>query len=83
MEINDITYTINGAIFEVNKVLGPGMSVFLLAAFWIRLMKRAAINIRKFLLPQKILCFSMPGRAMCVNFKIRLPGQPSGPPAQP
>ena len=24
MELNDITYTINGAIFEVNKVLGPG-----------------------------------------------------------
>ena len=24
MEINDITYGINGAIFEVNKVLGPG-----------------------------------------------------------
>ena len=24
MEINDITYAINGAIFEVNKVLGPG-----------------------------------------------------------
>ena len=24
MELNDITYAINGAIFEVNKVLGPG-----------------------------------------------------------
>ena len=24
MEINDITYAINGAVFEVNKVLGPG-----------------------------------------------------------
>ena len=24
MEINDITYAINGAIFELNKVLGPG-----------------------------------------------------------
>ena len=24
MDINDITYKINGAIFEVNKVLGPG-----------------------------------------------------------
>jgi GxxExxY protein len=24
MNINDITYKINGAIFEVNKVLGPG-----------------------------------------------------------
>lgn len=24
MEINDITYKINGAIFEVNKILGPG-----------------------------------------------------------
>ena len=24
MDINDITYTINGAIFEVNKILGPG-----------------------------------------------------------
>lgn len=24
MELNDITYIINGAIFEVNKVLGPG-----------------------------------------------------------
>ena len=24
MEINDITYTINGAVFEVNKVLGLG-----------------------------------------------------------
>ena len=24
MDINDITYAINGAIFEVNKVLGPG-----------------------------------------------------------
>jgi GxxExxY protein len=24
MEINDITYAINGAIFEVNKILGPG-----------------------------------------------------------
>lgn len=24
MEINDITYIINGAIFEVNRVLGPG-----------------------------------------------------------
>jgi len=24
MELIDITYTINGAIFEVNKILGPG-----------------------------------------------------------
>ena len=24
MEINDITYAINGAIFEVNSILGPG-----------------------------------------------------------
>ena len=24
MEINDVTYAINGAIFEVNRVLGPG-----------------------------------------------------------
>ena len=24
MEINDITYAINGAVFEVNHVLGPG-----------------------------------------------------------
>jgi GxxExxY protein len=24
MKINDITYKINGAIFEVNKILGPG-----------------------------------------------------------
>ncbi len=24
MEINDITYQIRGALFEVNKVLGPG-----------------------------------------------------------
>ena len=24
MEINDITYKINGAVFEVNSVLGPG-----------------------------------------------------------
>jgi len=24
MEINDITYQINGAVFEVNRVLGPG-----------------------------------------------------------
>ncbi|MCD6138297.1 MAG: GxxExxY protein [Deltaproteobacteria bacterium] len=24
MDINDITYIINGAIFEVNRVLGPG-----------------------------------------------------------
>ena len=24
MKLNDITYEINGAIFEVNKVLGPG-----------------------------------------------------------
>jgi len=24
MKINDITYAINGAVFEVNKVLGPG-----------------------------------------------------------
>jgi len=24
MEINDITYAINGAVFEVNKILGPG-----------------------------------------------------------
>ncbi|MGD2016397.1 MAG: GxxExxY protein [Desulfobacterales bacterium] len=24
MKLNDITYAINGAIFEVNKVLGPG-----------------------------------------------------------
>ena len=24
MDINDITYKINGAIFEVNKILGPG-----------------------------------------------------------
>ncbi len=24
MEINDITYKINGAIFEVNRILGPG-----------------------------------------------------------
>lgn len=24
MKINDITYVINGAVFEVNKVLGPG-----------------------------------------------------------
>ncbi len=24
MNINDITYIINGAIFEVNRVLGPG-----------------------------------------------------------
>jgi GxxExxY protein len=24
MRLNDITYAINGAIFEVNKVLGPG-----------------------------------------------------------
>ena len=24
MELNDITYTINGAVFEVNRVLGPG-----------------------------------------------------------
>ena len=24
MNLNDITYAINGAIFEVNKVLGPG-----------------------------------------------------------
>jgi len=23
-KINDITYTINGAVFEVNKVLGAG-----------------------------------------------------------
>ena len=24
MDINDITYKVNGAIFEVNKILGPG-----------------------------------------------------------
>ncbi len=24
MDINDLTYEINGAVFEVNKVLGPG-----------------------------------------------------------
>ena len=24
MEINDITYAINGAAFEVNRILGPG-----------------------------------------------------------
>jgi len=24
MDINEITYLINGAVFEVNKVLGPG-----------------------------------------------------------
>ena len=24
MNLNDITYEINGAIFEVNKILGPG-----------------------------------------------------------
>ena len=24
MDINELTYTINGAVFEVNKVLGPG-----------------------------------------------------------
>jgi GxxExxY protein len=24
MEINDITYAINGAVFEVNSILGPG-----------------------------------------------------------
>jgi GxxExxY protein len=24
MNINDITYTINGAVFEVNRILGPG-----------------------------------------------------------
>ena len=24
MELNDITYAINGAIFEVNRILGPG-----------------------------------------------------------
>jgi len=24
MDINDITYAINGAVFEVNKLLGPG-----------------------------------------------------------
>ena len=24
MDINDITYAINGAVFEVNRVLGPG-----------------------------------------------------------
>jgi GxxExxY protein len=24
MNINDITYAINGAVFEVNKILGPG-----------------------------------------------------------
>jgi GxxExxY protein len=24
MDINDITYAINGSVFEVNKVLGPG-----------------------------------------------------------
>jgi len=24
MDINDITYKINGAVFEVNKILGPG-----------------------------------------------------------
>jgi len=24
MELNDITYKINGAVFEVNRVLGPG-----------------------------------------------------------
>ena len=24
MDINELTYQINGAVFEVNKVLGPG-----------------------------------------------------------
>ena len=24
MDLNDITYQINGAIFEVNRILGPG-----------------------------------------------------------
>ncbi|MBE9570986.1 MAG: GxxExxY protein, partial [Proteobacteria bacterium] len=24
MDINDVTYAINGAVFEVNRVLGPG-----------------------------------------------------------
>ena len=24
MDINDITYQINGAVFEVNRILGPG-----------------------------------------------------------
>jgi len=24
MDINDITYKINGAVFEVNRILGPG-----------------------------------------------------------
>jgi len=24
MDINEITYAINGAVFEVNRVLGPG-----------------------------------------------------------
>ena len=25
MNINDITYAINGAVFEVNRILGPGL----------------------------------------------------------
>jgi hypothetical protein len=24
MDINELTYAINGAVFEINKVLGPG-----------------------------------------------------------
>jgi hypothetical protein len=24
MDIDDMTYTINGAVFEANKILGPG-----------------------------------------------------------
>ena len=24
MDINDVTYAINGAVFEINKILGPG-----------------------------------------------------------
>lgn len=24
MELNDITYKINGSVFEVNRILGPG-----------------------------------------------------------
>ena len=45
MNINDITYTINGAVFEVNSVLGPGFLEKVYENALVLELKRRGLNV--------------------------------------
>ncbi len=85
MELNDITYAINGAIFEVNKVLGPGVGLRvdrILAQINDESVDEPGYKYKKISATAKNLMLQHTWRAVYVSFRTRFGGLPSGLPAQ-